>query len=55
MNDTTLNLKLAMMDWFAAAFGCNNPHINGLPPQALSRLPALAITTLSVAGWRPAI
>lgn len=28
MNDTTLQLKLAMPDWFAAFFGCNNPYVN---------------------------
>lgn len=30
MNDLTLNLKLATIDWFSAVFGCNNPHVNAI-------------------------
>lgn len=30
MNNTALNNKLAEADWFAAAFGCRNPIVNGV-------------------------
>lgn len=30
MNDTTLALRLAVADWFAAELGCANPTINGV-------------------------
>jgi hypothetical protein len=30
MNDTTLNLKLAVADWLAGVFGCNNPYVNAV-------------------------
>lgn len=30
MNDGNLNLKLALMDWFAGTFGVNNPLVNGV-------------------------
>ena len=30
INDATINLKLAPLDWFAGVFGINNPHVNGL-------------------------